>query len=83
MLPPGIHATRWLRVHSGVGAEVEHVKETVEIVAELTPQECIRVAKACYETALLRFSPPKESYISDEELQNVLKPLKLNTCLRV
>ncbi|BAZ48571.1 hypothetical protein NIES4103_11790 [Nostoc sp. NIES-4103] len=83
LLPPGTHATRWLRVHSGVGAEVEHVEETVEIVAELTPTECISVARACYQTALLRFTPPKQGYISDEELQNVLKPLELNSCLRV
>ena len=83
LLPPGTHATRWLRIHSGVGAEVKHVEETVEVVTELTPQERIRVARACYETALLRFTPPKEGYISDSELQNVLKPLELNTCLRV
>lgn len=83
MLPPGTHATRWLRIHSGVGAEVKHVEETVEVVAELTPQERICVARACYETALLRFAPPKEDYISDSELQNVLKPLELNTCLPV
>jgi pyrroloquinoline quinone (PQQ) biosynthesis protein C len=80
LLPPGTHATRWLRIHSGVGAEVKHVEETVEVVAELTPQERICVARACYETALLRFTPPKEGYISDEELQNILKPLELNTC---
>ncbi|MBW4568767.1 MAG: hypothetical protein KME31_12290 [Tolypothrix carrinoi HA7290-LM1] len=80
LLPPGTHATRWLRIHSGVGAEVKHVEETIEVVAQLTPQECIRVARACYETALLRFTPPKEGYISDSELQNVLKPLELNTC---
>lgn len=83
LLPPGTHATRWLRIHSGVGAEVKHVEETVEVVAELTPQERICVARACYETALLRFTPPKECYISDSELQNVLKPLELNTSLRV
>jgi hypothetical protein len=83
LLPPGTHATRWLRIHSGVGAEVKHVEETVEVVAHMTSQELIRIVKASYETALLRFSPPKESYISDEELQNVLKPLELNTSLRV
>ena len=83
LLPPGTHATRWLRIHSGVGAEVKHVEETVEVVAELTLQERICVARACYETALLRFTPPKEGYISDSELQNVLKPLELNTCLPV
>ncbi|PMB03463.1 hypothetical protein CEN49_23145 [Fischerella thermalis CCMEE 5273] len=83
LLPLGTHATRWLRVHSSVGAEVKHIEETVKVVAELTPEEHIRIAQACYETALLRFTPPKEGYISDEELQNVLKPLELNTCLRV
>jgi hypothetical protein len=81
LLPPGIHATRWLRIHSGVGAEVKHVEETVEIVAGLTSDERIRVERASYKTALLRFTPPKEGYISDEELQNILKPLKLNICL--
>ncbi|MEC4817282.1 MAG: hypothetical protein SAK29_29025 [Scytonema sp. PMC 1069.18] len=83
LLPLGTHATRWLQVHSSVGAEVKHVEETVEVVAQLTPQERMCVARACYETALLRFTPPKEDYISDEELQNVLKPLELNTCKQV
>lgn len=80
-LPPGIQATRSLRVHSNLGSEVNHVDDTVEIVAQLTPQERNRVAKACYETAVLRFSPPKEDYISDEELQRILKPLELAGCL--
>jgi hypothetical protein len=83
LLPSGTNATRWLQIHSSVGAEVKHIEETVEVVAELSPQERICVVRACYETALLRFTPPKEGYISDEELQNVLKPLELNTFLRV
>jgi pyrroloquinoline quinone (PQQ) biosynthesis protein C len=76
LLPQGTHATRCLRVHSSVGSDVEHVKEMVEMVAGLAPQECTRVAAACYETALLCFSPPKEDYISEEELEYVLKPLE-------
>ncbi|NMG09119.1 hypothetical protein [Brasilonema sp. UFV-L1] len=76
-LPPGINATRWLRIHSGVGAEVKHIEETVKFVTQLTPQDQVRVAKVCYETALLRFSPPKEDYISDQELKHILKPLEL------
>jgi pyrroloquinoline quinone (PQQ) biosynthesis protein C len=80
LLPPDTHATRWLRVHSGVGVEVKHVEETIKFITNhLTPQEHIRVVRACYETALLRFTPPKKRYILDEELQNVLKPLELNT----
>lgn len=77
VLLPGIKATRCLRAHSAVSAEVDHVKETLEMIAGLTTEERDRIAKACYQAALLRFSPPKEAYISDEEIQNVLKPLKL------
>jgi hypothetical protein len=83
LLPPNVNATRCLRVHSSVGAEVGHVKDAVEMLAELTFEELSRVGIACYETALLCFSPPKESYISDDEIQEVLKPLELHaTCLR-
>ncbi|MBH8573399.1 hypothetical protein I8752_10305 [Nostocaceae cyanobacterium CENA369] len=83
LLPKGIHATRWLRVHSSVGSEVKHVDDIVELVAHLTPQERNRVARACYETALLRFMPPKEDYILDEEIQGILKPLELSRYLQV
>ncbi|MEH1864326.1 MAG: hypothetical protein V7K69_04670 [Nostoc sp.] len=76
LLPPRTNATRCLRVHSAVGTDVEHVKETIEMIAGLTPEERVRVSRACYKAALLRFSPPKERYISDEEIQNVLKPLE-------
>ncbi|MBH8561342.1 hypothetical protein I8748_03975 [Nostoc sp. CENA67] len=83
LLPPGIQATRWLRVHSNVGSEVKHVDDILEIVAQLSPEEHSRIAKACYETAVLRFSPPKEDYISDEELQHILKSLERPTNLLV
>jgi hypothetical protein len=77
LLPPGINATRFLRVHSSVGSDAEHVEETVEIVAELSAEERSHVARACYKTALLSFSPPREGYISEETLQDLLRPLKL------
>ncbi|WP_309245630.1 iron-containing redox enzyme family protein [Desmonostoc muscorum] len=79
LLPSDINATRCLRLHSGVGSDVAHVEETVEMVAKLTPQERVQVTTACYETALLCFSPPREGYISDAELQHLLQPLKLTT----
>lgn len=81
LLPSNTHATRCLRVHSSIGDDAEHVEETVKIVAGLTPQERSRVARACYETALLCFSLPKNGYISDEELQQILIPLKLEKSL--
>ncbi|MBE9017619.1 hypothetical protein IQ272_16015 [Chroococcidiopsidales cyanobacterium LEGE 13417] len=76
LLPPGTRATRCLRVHSGVGHDVEHVNETVDMIAGLTSDERVQVARACYETALLCFSPPSEDYISEEELERVLKALE-------
>ncbi len=77
LLPPGIRATRCLRVHSSVGSDVEHVEESVEMVAGLSPEERTRIAVACYETALLFFSSNQKGYPSDQELQQVLKPLAL------
>ncbi|MCC5616114.1 hypothetical protein LC605_13765 [Nostoc sp. CHAB 5836] len=79
LLPSDIVATRCLRVHSSVGADVEHMEETLEMVAGLAAQERHRVAIACYETALLYFSPPEEDYISDKEVQHMLKPLESRT----
>ena len=83
LLPPGTNATRCLLVHSRCGKDLDHVKETVEMVAGLTPEERTCVAIACYQTALLCFSTPKEGYISEEELQYVLKPLESHTQPRV
>ena len=77
LLEPGVNATRCLRTHSSVGADVEHVEETVAMVAELTPSERVRIARACYETALMCFSPPSDGYISDAKLQQILKPLEV------
>jgi hypothetical protein len=79
LLPSGICATRCLRVHSSIGGDVEHVKETVEMVAGLAHDKCVRVAIACYETALLYFNPLQSDYIPEEELQLILKPLELGT----
>ena len=81
LLPPSTHATRCLRVHSSVGADAEHIEETVEMIAELTAKERVRIARACYETALMCFSPPQKGYITDELLRSILNPLKLDKTL--
>lgn len=81
LLPKNLQATRCLRVHSSVGADADHVEEIVKVVTKLTVLERIRIARACYETALLCFSSPCDGYISDEEIQQILKPLKLHTPL--
>ena len=81
LLPLKIDATRNMHIHSSVSADIEHVEETVEMVAKLTAKERTRVAVACYETALMCFSPPQDGYISDEKLRQILKPLKLDKSL--
>jgi pyrroloquinoline quinone (PQQ) biosynthesis protein C len=52
-LSPGVNATRCLRVHSAAGSDREHVRETVDLVATLSPDERSRVAAAAHETAIL------------------------------
>ena len=76
-----INATRCLSVHSSVGADAEHIEETVEMIAKLSAKERIRIARACYETALMCFSPPSRGYISDELLESILDPLRLDKTL--
>ncbi len=78
LLPTQTNATRCLRVHSSVGADAGHAVENVSLVAGLTASERTRVARACYETALMSFSPPPGGYISDLELQQTLESFKLN-----
>ncbi|MGF1540792.1 MAG: hypothetical protein ACFCU5_10140 [Pleurocapsa sp.] len=78
LLPPQVNAVRCLRVHSAIGADAQHVDDNVLMVASLSPSERTRIARACYETALMCFSPPPGDYISDEELKQVLEPLKAN-----
>ncbi len=77
LFPPKTNATRCLGVHSSVGADANHVDENVSMISQLTSAERCRIARACYETALMCFSPPTEGYISDKELRRILEPLKI------
>lgn len=77
LLPPNVQATRCLRVHSRLGSDLAHVSEAIEVVAGLSCEERVRVAIACYETALLCFSSPQAGHMSDEALQTALGPLEL------
>lgn len=79
LLPNNTNATRCLRVHSSVGADAGHVDENVAMIAGLSASERTRIARACYETALMCFSPPPGDYISDAELEQILERLKLNS----
>jgi pyrroloquinoline quinone (PQQ) biosynthesis protein C len=77
LLPNNVCAVRCLRVHSSIGADAEHVEETLEMITSLTPSERTRIARACYESALMYFSPPSDGYISNEQLQQILEPLRI------
>lgn len=80
LLPPsiGIDATRCLRIHSSVGADANHFEEMIQVIAELTSKERKRVAIACYETSRLYFTPPKQGYITNQQIKDLLKPFKLH-----
>jgi hypothetical protein len=67
-LPPGVDATRCLRVHSAVGSDVAHVEETIALVAGLAAEERIQIAIACFETALRFYAPPEGAAPTDAEL---------------
>ena len=71
-LPEGVCATRCLRVHSGIGSDRAHVAETIDCVAKLTAREYSQIVKACYQTALLSFTPPTDGYLSDADIQALL-----------
>ena len=77
-LPLEVNATYKLRLESSIDADIERAEEIVEEVAKLAASERIRVAIACYETALICLSPSIKGRISDWKLQQLLEPLKLN-----
>ena len=53
MCPDGVDATRFLRSHSSLGSEADHVKETIEFVASLPADDRIRVVQETYQSALI------------------------------
>jgi hypothetical protein len=53
LCPDGVDATRFLRSHSSLGSEANHVAETIEFVASLPANDRIRVVQETYESSLL------------------------------
>ena len=76
ILPRGVVATRCLRVHSAAGSDAAHVDETVRLVSQLTAGERTRVARACYETAIIYCTPPANGFITEEALAQRLSALE-------
>jgi hypothetical protein len=56
-LPPGVNATRCLRVHSALGSDLHHVRSNVTTTATLSADERRAITKACYLTARIYFDP--------------------------
>jgi hypothetical protein len=64
--PPGVHATRCLRVHSSVGADADHVEELLAFVAGLPAGERIDIARETYHTAAILARGRREPSPADE-----------------
>ncbi|HEX2672912.1 MAG TPA: iron-containing redox enzyme family protein [Polyangiaceae bacterium] len=56
-LPPGVNATRCLRVHSALGGDAQHVRTNVTTTAALDADERRAIVHACYLTARIYFDP--------------------------
>lgn len=78
ILPRGVRATRCLRVHSGMGTDLRHVEEAVEVTARLSPAERMRVARACYDTAKICCAPPRGGHLSEKSLTRYLSTFTQN-----
>jgi len=51
--PDGVDATRFLRSHSSLGSEANHVTETIDFVASLPAKDRIKVVQETYQSSLL------------------------------
>jgi hypothetical protein len=80
VLPPGVNATRCLRVHSASGADLSHVEDAVQVTASLPAADRIRIARACYQTTKICASAPPEGHLSEPELERRLASLTLVSC---
>ena len=76
ILGPGVYATRCLRVHSAVGADVEHVESAIRFIARLAGAERAEIAAAVYEAALLLYGEHAGQHPTESELAAVLGPYR-------
>jgi hypothetical protein len=76
VLPPGVRATRCLRVHSAIGSDDDHVRATIDVLVACTPAERRAVAVAAHHTARLCFEPVEGGHPSDEEIAARLDGLR-------
>jgi hypothetical protein len=72
LCPPGVMATRCLRVHSGIGADASHVAEMVEFIATLSNDERLAVIQAVYDTTQIIATTHREDEMNNEEIEYML-----------
>ncbi len=77
LLPPGIDATRCLRVHSGVGTDADHVEDIVALAASLSHREREAIAAAAYETTRIGRSAQGHAPRSEEDLARMFEPFRV------
>ena len=74
LCPPGVDATRFIRSHSCLGSEVDHVDDTIEFVAALPAADRIRVVQETYESAVIMAEGyHREALRSDAEMLDMLE----------
>jgi hypothetical protein len=71
-MPPGVLATRCLRVHSAVGGDSGHVAESVALISTLPPNDRAAVARATYATGRLMYGEP-DDYPGDAAMRALLR----------
>jgi hypothetical protein len=76
VLPAGIHATRCLRLHSSIGLDVHHVRDSAARISRLAAADRTRVARACYEAGIVLWSRLPGDDPSDAELDPLLAPYR-------
>ncbi|MFN0300539.1 MAG: hypothetical protein ACKVQU_09315 [Burkholderiales bacterium] len=81
--PPGVHAFRFLKVHSTIGSDSTHVHEQLSYFASLTNEELATIASAVYETArLLARQSFMDDVLSDDEIERRFRRDGIETVAR-
>ena len=78
VLPAGVRATRCLRVHSGMGSDIGHVRDSIILIASLDGPTRARIGRACYETGVILSSRVPEDDPEEAELSAILQPFRLS-----
>lgn len=68
LCPEGVNATRFLKAHSSLGNEVDHVRDMIAFIASLPASDRIEIARAAYETAVLTAGLRRDLHKSDEAI---------------